>query len=188
VLLMSTVRSFRDFTHILFGNILGVTHDNLILLAAIAVLVLVTLLLFHKELELTSFDPMHAEVIGLKASHMRYLLLILLAFTVVSSIQLVGVVMTTALLITPAAAASLLTVRLWRMMVIAAVIAVASGIIGLYASFYANVSSGAAIVLACTGFFALAWAIRSVRHLLVRDAEPEADEEELVSVESVPHV
>ncbi|MFQ3568420.1 MAG: metal ABC transporter permease [Aggregatilineales bacterium] len=186
VLLMSTVRSFRDFTHILFGNILGVTQDNLILLAAIAVLVLVTLLLFHKELELTSFDPIHAEVIGLKASHMRYLLLILLAFTVVSSIQLVGVVMTTALLITPAAAASLLTVRLWRMMVIAAFIAIASGIIGLYASFYANVSSGAAIVLACTGFFALAWAIRGVRHLLVPDAEPEVDEEELVNVERAP--
>lgn len=188
VLLMSTVRSFRDFTHILFGNILGVTQDNVILLAAIAVLVLVTLLLFHKELELTSFDPIHAEVIGLKASHMRYLLLILLAFTVVSSIQLVGVVMTTALLITPAAAASLLTVRLWRMMVVAAFIAIASGIVGLYASFYANVSSGAAIVLACTGFFALAWAIRGVRHLLARDAESEMDEEELVSIENAPPV
>ena len=171
ILLMSTTRSFRDFTHILFGNILGVTQGDVILIAAITVFVLVMLFLFHKELELTSFDPVHAEVIGLKTAHLRYLLLFLLALTVVSSIQVVGVVMTTAMLITPAAAASLLTVRLWRMMVIAAVVAVISGIVGLYASFYANVSSGAAIVLACTGFFAAAWTVHSMRQWLIRDEE-----------------
>ncbi|TVR22090.1 MAG: metal ABC transporter permease, partial [Anaerolineaceae bacterium] len=164
VLLMSTARSFRDFTHILFGNILGVTRSDLHLIAAITGFVLIALFLFHKELELTSFDPIHAEVIGLSAARLRYLLLILLAFTVVSSIQIVGVIMTTAMLITPAAAASLLTTRLWPMMGIASVIAVSSGVIGLYASFYANVSSGAAIVLACTGFFVLAWAAHGVRH------------------------
>jgi manganese/iron transport system permease protein len=157
VLLMSSARSFRDFTHILFGNILGVTASDLGLIALITAVVLLLLFLFHKELELTSFDPIHAEVIGVKAAWLRYLLLLLLAFAVVSSIQVVGVVMTSALLITPAAAASLLTHRLWRMMGIAIVIAVVSGVIGLYASFYANVSSGAAIVLACTGFFLLAW-------------------------------
>ncbi len=171
ILLMSTARSFRDFTHILFGNILGVTQSDLYLIVAITGLVLVALFLFHKELELTSFDPIHAEVIGLSAPRLRYLLLILLAFTVVSSIQIVGVVMTTALLITPAATASLLTNRLWPMMGIAAVVALVSGIVGLYASFYANVSSGAAIVLACTGFFVLAWATHSVWHLVVRDKE-----------------
>ncbi|MDZ4769399.1 MAG: metal ABC transporter permease [Chloroflexota bacterium] len=162
VLLMSTSGSFRDFTHILFGNILGVTARDLLLIAAITVGVLIGLMLFHKELELTSFDPVHAEVIGLRPERLRYLLLVLLAFTVVSSIQVVGVVMTSALLITPAAAAALLTDRLWRMMAIAVVIAVLSGVIGLYASFYANVSSGAAIVLACTGFFAAAWAVNTV--------------------------
>jgi ABC-type Mn2+/Zn2+ transport system permease subunit len=176
VLLMSTARSFRDFTHILFGNILGVTRSDLHLIAAITALVLVMLVLFHKELELTSFDPIHAEVIGLSASRLRYLLLILLAFTVVSSIQIVGVIMTTALLITPAATASLLTNRLWRMMGIAAVVAVVSGIVGLYASFYANVSSGAAIVLACTGFFMLAWMVHGVRHWWQKAHEEDEDE------------
>lgn len=166
VLLMSTARSFRDFTHILFGNILGVTADDLRLIALITGGVLLLLFLLHKELELTSFDPIHAEVIGLKASWLRYLLLLLLAFAVVSSIQVVGVVMTSALLITPAAAASLLTLRLWRMIGIAILIAISSGVIGLYASFYANVSSGAAIVLACTGFFLLAWVWQALRHRL----------------------
>ncbi len=163
VLLMSTARSFRDFTHILFGNVLGVTGGDLLLIAGITLGVLALLLLFHKELELTSFDPNHAQVIGLRPDRLRYLLLVLLAFTVVSSIQVVGVVMTSALLITPAAAAALLTQRLWRMIVIASVIAVASGVIGLYASYYANVSSGAAIVLACTGFFAVAWLVSTIR-------------------------
>jgi len=163
ILLISTVRSFRDLTHILFGNILGVTPSDLGLIALITMAVLVLLALFHKELELTSFDPIHAEVIGLKASRLRYLLLVLLAFTVVSSIQVVGVVMTSALLVTPAAAASLLTNRLRPMMGLAVFFAVTSGMIGLYASFYADVSSGAAIVLACTGFFALAWIINVIR-------------------------
>ncbi len=157
ILMMSTIRSFRDLSHILFGNILGVTHGDLAIMAATTAGILIVLAVFHKELELTSVDPTHGEVIGLRASHMRYLLLVLLAFTVVSSIQVVGVIMTSALLVTPAATASLLTNRLVRMMGIAVAVAVASGIVGLYASYYADVASGAAIVLACTGFFLAAW-------------------------------
>lgn len=163
ILLISTVRSFRDLTHMLFGNILGVSRDDLLIIAIMTAATLVLLWLFHKELELTSFDPTYAQVIGLRADILRYLLLILLAFTVVSSIQVVGVVMTSALLITPAAAAALLTNRLQWMFVIAVIIASLSGIIGLYASFYANVSSGASIVLASTACFAVAWMIHTFR-------------------------
>lgn len=86
ILLMSTARSFRDFTHILFGNVLGVTPSDLLLISIVAVIVLGTLILFHKEFELTSFDPTHAEVIGLRADRLRYVLLILLALTVVTAI------------------------------------------------------------------------------------------------------
>lgn len=163
VLLLSTARSFRDLTHILFGNILGVTVTDLALIAVITAVTLIVLFLFSKELELTSFDPIHAEVIGLRADRLRYLLLILLAFTVVTSIQVVGVVMTSALLVTPAAAAALLTDRLSRMVGIAVVIAIVSGIVGLYASFYADVSSGAAIVLTSTALFMVAWGIHGIR-------------------------
>lgn len=159
ILMMSTVRSFRDFSHMLFGNVLGVTDDELHLIGGITLLVLGILFLFHKELELTSFDPIHAQVIGLQAGLLRYGLLILLALTVVGAIQAVGVVLTSALLITPAAAASLLTQRLPRMMLLAAVIAALSAYVGLWVSFQYTVSSGAAIVLTCTGFFAAAWLI-----------------------------
>lgn len=163
ILLISTARSFRDLSHMLFGNVLGVTPRDLQVIAIIAVTVLAVLALLHKELELTSFDPTHAQVIGLRADRLRYVLLGLLALTVVTSIQVVGVVLTSALLVTPAAAASLLTNRLPRMMLLAALIAVGSAIAGLYASYYARVASGAAIVLTCTACFGLAWLVHAAR-------------------------
>ncbi|PJF37222.1 MAG: manganese ABC transporter permease [Candidatus Thermofonsia Clade 1 bacterium] len=166
ILLMSTARSFRDFTHILFGNVLGVTPGDLTLIGVVSLIVLGTLLLFHKEFELTSFDPIHAEVIGLRADRLRYALLILLALTVVTAIQAVGVVLTSAMLVTPAATASLLTNRLPRMMLIAVVVAISAGVIGLYFSYRYNVASGAAIVLACSVLFGLAWLGRTLRRAL----------------------
>ncbi|GAB4119539.1 MAG: metal ABC transporter permease [Roseiflexaceae bacterium] len=163
ILMISTVRSFRDFSHILFGNILGVSPEDLIAIGVLAVGILAVLFLLHKELELTSFDATYAEVIGVQSDRLRTVLLVLLALTVVTSIQVVGVVLTSAMLVTPAAAASLLTHRLGRMMAISASIAVGSAIIGLYASYYASVSSGAAIVLACTLCFGIAWLINWLR-------------------------
>jgi manganese/iron transport system permease protein len=161
---MSTVRSFRDLTHILFGDILGVTTLDVILIGGVTVLVIGLLLVFHKELELTSVDPAYAEVIGLRPDWVRYGLLFLLALTVVTGIQAVGVVLTNALLVIPAAAASLVTDRLPRMMAVAVLIAIGSGIAGLYASYYFSVASGASIVLACAACFGAAWVMRLWRH------------------------
>lgn len=163
ILLISTVRSYRDFSHMLFGNVLGVTPQDLQLMALIALVVLATLAIFHKELELSSADPIYARVIGIPVDRLTYLLLILLAFCVVIGIQVVGVVLTSALLVTPAAAASLLTRRLVRMMALGALFAVAAGVVGLYASYYLQVSSGAAIVLTCTLIFGAAWTMRTLR-------------------------
>lgn len=163
ILMMSRTGSFRDLSHMLFGNILGVGETQLLLIAGIALLVPVALFFLHKELELTSYDPAHAEVIGLRVDRVRYLLLILLALTVVSGVIAVGVVLTSALIITPAAAASLMTRRLVPMIMLSAGIGILSGIGGLYWSFYWNVSSGAAIVLLCTGFFAVAAIVERLR-------------------------
>ena len=136
-------------------------------------LVLVVLLLFHKELELTAVDPIYAEVIGLHPDRMRMLLLVLLACTIVTSIQVVGVVLTSALLITPAAAASLLTRHMGRMIWIAAAISIISSLLGLYFSYYNGVSSGAAIVLTCTVFFGMAWLMQVVRRIRASRANVE---------------
>jgi manganese/iron transport system permease protein len=168
ILLISRTRSYRDLSHMLFGNILGVGWDDLRMMAAVAGIVLLALLLFHKELELTSFDPTHAEVIGIRSDWLRYLLLILLALAVVTGIQAVGVILTSALLVTPAATASLLTDRFPRMMVIAAVVSVGASVVGLYLSYYLQASSGAAIVLTCTSVFAVTWILQTVRQRLCR--------------------
>jgi ABC-type Mn2+/Zn2+ transport system permease subunit len=163
ILLMSTTGSFRDFTHMLFGNVLGIVPRDLVLISVLALVVLGFLLLFHKELELTSFDPTHARAMGLGADKIRYGLLVLLSLTVVAGVQAVGVVLISALLITPAASASLVTNSLPRMMAISVVIAVFSGVAGLYASYFLDVASGAAIVLACTACFGVASLVRLLR-------------------------
>jgi manganese/iron transport system permease protein len=173
IFLLSWSRSYRDLSHILFGNILGVTGGDLLLIAGVAGVVLLTLLLFHKELELTSFDPKHAETIGLRPDRLRYLLLVLLSLAVVTGIQAVGVILTSALLVTPAATASMVSQRLPRVMLIGALVAVASGVVGLYVSYNLNAPSGAAMVLACTVAFAVAWVVRSLKRRLAppfRDA------------------
>lgn len=163
VLLMSATRSFRDLTQMLFGNILGVTTTDLLLIGLVALVVLVALAFLHKELELTSFDPVHAEVIGLHPDVMRYGLLALLALTVVAGVQVIGVILTNALLVTPAAAASLLTRRLPHMMALSSLIALVSVVVGLCASYYANAPSGPAIVLTSIVCFGLAWLVRAAR-------------------------
>lgn len=153
IVMVSRVQSYRDFSHMLFGNVLGVTRSDLIGIGIVCVVVLGILLMVNKELSLTTIDPHHAQTIGLSAERMRYLLLVMLALAIVAGIQTVGVVMTTALVITPAAAASLITHQLRGMFVWAGVLSILSNVIGLYASYYLSVSSGGAIVLSCTLLF-----------------------------------
>jgi len=102
-------------------------------------------------------------VIGLRPDALRYVLLVLMALAVVGAIQAVGVVLTSALLIVPAATASLLTNRLPAMMALAVLIAVIASLIGLLMSYHLDVASGAAIVLICIVIFLLAWGIRAIR-------------------------
>ena len=173
ILLLSRASSTQDLTHILFGNILGVSRADLTIIAVVALVVVAAVALFYKELLLTSFDPGHAVAIGLSPEVVRYGLLILLALTVVAAIQAVGVVMVIALLVTPAAAASLLARQLPVIMLVGAGFAAAAALIGLYASYYGGVASGAAIVLALTGFFVVAFVLAPGRGLLWRAARRE---------------
>lgn len=163
VLMMSLVHSFRDFSNILFGSILGVTVGDLILMASITLLVAVILFFLYKELELSSFDPIYCKLIHARPEFLRYLLLLLIALSVVSAVQMIGALLTTALLITPAAAASLLVKTLPRLMLMSSLFAIVSGILGLYVSYYFEVSSGAAIVINCFIFFVIAWVVSSGR-------------------------
>ena len=171
VVLMSRTRSYRDFSDMLFGNILGVVPSDLVALAIIGAAVLGALALLHKEIVLASVDPVHAKSIGLDPERIRMLLLVLVALAVVAAVQAVGVIMTTALLVTPAAAAVLMVQRLVPAMVLSASIAIASCVVGLYASYHFSVSSGGAIVLACAAFFLVAFLWSGLRQRALRTAE-----------------
>ena len=162
ILMLSKVTSYQDLTHILFGDILGVGRDDLWIMLAILAVVLGAVFVFYKELLVTSFDPGHSVAIGLSPDLVRYGLLLLIALTVVAAIQVVGVVLVLALLITPAAAASLLVKRLPAIIGLGVVFAVVSAFVGFYASYYANVASGAAVVLSLTVIFIIAYGIRAI--------------------------
>jgi manganese/iron transport system permease protein len=164
VALLSTVQSYSvDLTHILFGNVLGVSGTDLWLTAGLGVVVLLAVVLLYKELLVISFDPILAATLRLPLNLLHYLLLVLIALTIVVSLQTVGVALMVAMLVTPAATAYLLTRRLWHMMVSGAAIGAASSVAGLYLSFYVNIASGAAVVLVCTAFFVLAFLFAPAR-------------------------
>jgi ABC-type Mn2+/Zn2+ transport system permease subunit len=154
IVLISSARSYQtDLTHILFGNVLGVTDRDLVLTIGFGIAVLAIIGLLYKELLVFTFDPTFAATLKLPVGRLRYLLMILLAVTVVVSLQTVGVGLVAAMLVTPAAAASLLTRRMSTMMMASAAIGVVSSLAGLFASYYLNVSTGASIVLICTAIF-----------------------------------
>ena len=158
VALISTMKTYAvDLSHILFGNVLGVSSADLWLTAGLGLAVLLTVALLYKPFLVISFDPVLAATMRLPADLLRMLMLILLALTVVVSLQTVGVGLAAAMLVTPAATAYLLTRRLLPMMLIAALLGALSSVVGLYVSYYANVVSGAAIVLTATAFFLVAW-------------------------------
>ena len=158
IALMSTVRSYSvDLTHILFGNILAITNTDLLLIGGFGLAVLLTVAAFYKEFVVVAFDPVHAATLRLPIEGLRYLLLLLVAVTVVVALQTVGAGLMTAMLITPAATGYLLARKLSHMIGIAVLIGVFSGIAGLYLSYYVAVASGAAIVLTATACFIVAW-------------------------------
>jgi len=164
VALISTVRSYTvDLAHFLFGDVLGVRSGDLWLITIFGGIVLLTIIALYKEFLVLSFDPLLAQTLRLPVRLLDATLLILIAVTIVVSLQTVGVALMVAMLVTPAATAYLLTRRLPVMMILSAVFASASGVVGLYLSYYLSIASGAAIVLTCTLVFAVVWAVQAVK-------------------------
>ncbi len=163
IALISTVRSYTvDLAHFLFGDILGVTPTDIQLILIFSGIVIGLIFLFYKEFVLLSFDPVLATTLRLPVRFLENLLLVLIAISIVVSLQTVGVALMVAMLITPAATAYLLSKRLPVMMALASGIASFSGITGLYLSYYLNIASGAAIVLTTTLIFFLVWSGQSL--------------------------
>jgi manganese/iron transport system permease protein len=169
VLLISSIRTYAvDLTHILFGNVLGVSSEDLFITTVLGVVVVGFIVVFYREFLVMSFDPVLAATLRMRAERFRTLMLILLALTIVVSLQTVGVGLVSAMLVTPGAAAYLLTRRLASMMIVSALIGAVSSVVGLYLSFYLSVASGAAVVLTATTIFLLAFLCAPARGLVPR--------------------
>jgi ABC-type Mn2+/Zn2+ transport system permease subunit len=158
VVLISSIQTYAvDLSHILFGNVLGVSTADLWLTGGLGLVVLLSVIVCYRPFLVISFDPVLAATLRLPAGLLNNLMLVLLALTIVVSLQTVGVGLVAAMLVTPAATAYLLTRRLRNMMLVSAGFGALASLVGLYISYYANVVSGAAVVLTATVFFLLAF-------------------------------
>jgi manganese/iron transport system permease protein len=163
VWMMCSAGTFRDFNALLFGSALGVSAQDLWMIGGATGVILAMLALFHKELELTSYDEEYARQCGFSPEAMRLLLLVLVALGTVSCVQIVGVLLTTALLVTPAATAVLLARTLRGVMVLSMMFGAVSGAGGLLLSAaLEGVPAGAAVVMVCSGIFFVVFAGRRI--------------------------
>jgi manganese/iron transport system permease protein len=164
IFLFSAIEGYvADLFSFLVGNILFIGLGDLIALLAIGGLVLLTIAILWKELLYATFDPLGASASGLPVARLEYLLLVLVALTVVVSVQAVGIVLVVAMLVTPAAAAQLLARRFGTMMALAVAFGSIGSVIGLYLSYWLDAASGASIVLVQTVIFLGALAASSLR-------------------------
>jgi len=154
VLLIGLMKGYNvDLFGYLFGSILAVTPTDLWMSGLLGIAVLSTVSLFYKELLFITFDPETAEAVGLPVTRLYFLLVGLIALTVVLSIKVVGIVLVSALLVTPAAAAYQWTDDFRKMMWLSMAIGVGTTVSGLFLSYWLNTASGATIVLLSTAVF-----------------------------------
>ncbi len=169
VVLISRMDGYAvDLTHVLFGNVLGVTAADLWISGSLALVVLAAIALLYRRLLVVSFDPILGQTLGLKTGLLRTGLYLMLALTIVVSLRTVGVALVAAMLVTPPAAAYLLTRRLPAMMAVSAAIGAFSAVGGLYASYYLDVATSGAMVLVATLVFLLAFVFAPAKGVLSR--------------------
>ena len=164
VALISRYRRFtQSFDAALFGNILGVTRNDIIVIVSVTVIVMLVILILYRRLLFTTFDPDVAAVYGISTEWIETWFALILAAAIIVSMQILGVTMIAAALVVPAITARLLTDSFHRMVFYATGIGALTGFLGMFVSFYADISSGANIVLVQSTFFCIALAIMSRR-------------------------
>ncbi len=156
LVLSTKIPSNIDLFHILFGNVLGISPQDIVQTLIAGSLTLVIILLRRKDLLLFCFDPNHAKAIGLNTQLMYYTLLSVLALTIVTALQTAGIVLVVAMLVTPGATAYLLTDRFDRMLMISVASSILSCLLGVYLSYHLDVATGGSIVVLLSLFFVVA--------------------------------
>lgn len=166
IVLFTAIDTEQHLNHILFGNILGITKSELIQSIVIAMFTTIILLLKQRDLLAYCFDPLHAGVIGLSVKLLYYGLLSLLSLTIVASIQVTGVILVVAMLISPGMTALILTKRFSTMLCISFIVSVCSSLLGIFISYHIDASTSSCIVLAQAFFFLSAYLIsRGLLHI-----------------------
>ena len=153
LVLVTKIPSNIDLFHILFGNVLGISPQDIIQTLIAGMITLVVILIRRKDLLLFCFDPNHAKAIGLNTQFMYYTLLSVLALTIVTALQTAGIILVIAMLVTPGSTAYLLSDRFDRMLLISIATSVFSCVCGTYLSYHFDVSTGGSIVVLLTILF-----------------------------------
>jgi manganese transport system permease protein len=156
VVLATKFPSNVDLFHILFGNVLGISQQDIIQTLIAGTITLVVILLRRKDLLLFCFDPNHAKAIGLNTRALYYTLLSVLALTIVAALQTAGIILVIAMLVTPGSIAYLLSDRFDHMLAIAIASGVFSCVGGTYLSYHLDLSTGGSIVVLLTLLFVAA--------------------------------
>ena len=154
IVLISPARNYTvDLFAYVFGNVLGIGNEDLVVIAGTGLVVILTVVLLYRELVFVAFDPVMAEAEGIPVGLLQSLLLGLIGLTVMAAVKALGIVLVVAMLVTPAATASMLTHRFHGVMLLGSALAAIASVVGLYVAFYANVASGASTVLVSTLLF-----------------------------------
>jgi manganese/iron transport system permease protein len=167
VMLISALKTNQiNLEEILFGDILGVTTQDVWQTLIITAIILLLTILFYKELEFYTFDPLGAKACGLPVNYLYFGLVCAITLTIIASMQTVGVLLVMSLLIGPAIAAYLLVKELKQMMVLGSIFGIFASISGMYLSYYFDLPSGAAIVLMVFIVFSIAFLFSPSQGLL----------------------
>lgn len=184
VALISRARSVtRNFEAALFGNLLGVSTNDILVIAGVLVLTVAIIFFFYKQLLFLTFDPEVAPIYGVRVGLVDALFAVILAATIIASIRILGVTLIAASLVIPPVIARLLTDRFAVMLVMSAVIGAFASFMGLFISYYVDVASGASIVLFSAGLFMLTIVYTGVKQW-IRTGRPAMPAREILSGES----
>ena len=163
VIISQGVSFNQSFEAALFGNILGIGEDDLLIISLVTIATLTIIFLLYRPLLFSTFDNEAAKVFGIKTDLMQLVFSVLLTLAIIASMNIVGVTMIAAALITPAATARLMTDSFGRMLIYSLTIGAVSGVVGIYLSYIFNTASGATIVLFGALLFCLTWLVKSIQ-------------------------
>lgn len=166
VAIVSKLRNFKqNFEAALFGNILGITDHDLVVIGWVTAITLVAMFFSYRALLFSTFDNEAARVFGIKTESVQFLFSLLLTFSVIASLNVIGVTMVAATLIAPAMTARMLTDSFSKMIIYSTLIGSVTGVIGMYLSYIFNVASGTTIVLFSALLFSLSLLAKPIHSL-----------------------